>query len=77
MWFNCVLATDIGVLAPSVGLSLFYVMGIVPEIDPSIAMENLYRPVYPFVGCLIIAMIVVILFPPLATWLPSLIIKGQ
>ena len=25
MWFNCVLATDIGVLTPPVGLSLFYV----------------------------------------------------
>jgi tripartite ATP-independent transporter DctM subunit len=57
-------------LTPPFGWSLFYLRGVAP---PQIATGDIYRGVIPFIGIQTLGLILVMLFPPLATWLPAAI----
>ncbi|MEQ8370030.1 MAG: TRAP transporter large permease subunit, partial [Alphaproteobacteria bacterium] len=55
-------------LTPPFGFSLFYLRGVAP---PEVSTGQIYRGVIPFVGLQILAMVLLFLFPELATWLPA------
>jgi len=57
-------------LTPPFGWALFYLRGVAPE---EIRTADIYRGVIPFVGMQIAAVVVVFLFPWLATGLPRAI----
>lgn len=57
-------------LTPPFGFALFYLRGVAP---PAVSTGQIYRGVAPFVMLQVIAMVVLFLFPELATWLPSVI----
>jgi TRAP-type mannitol/chloroaromatic compound transport system permease large subunit len=61
-----------GYITPPFGFNLFYMKAIVPK---DISMEDIYRSIIPFVGVMIVGLIIVIIFPDLATWLPSKMIR--
>jgi len=63
---------EMAYLTPPVGLNIFYLKGIVPE---GITMTDIYRSVIPFVLLQVLALILIMLFPQIALWLPNLIIK--
>ncbi|MBM3394543.1 MAG: TRAP transporter large permease subunit [Betaproteobacteria bacterium] len=54
-------------LTPPFGFTLFYMKGTVP---PSITMKHIYRGIIPFVILQLIGLLLVIMFPELALWLP-------
>jgi len=74
VWFGIVYVVNVeaGYLTPPFGTNLFYMKGIVPK---GITMGDIYRSVLPFVMLQVIGLVCVILFPPLATWLPGMLFK--
>jgi tripartite ATP-independent transporter DctM subunit len=57
-------------LTPPFGFSLFYLRGVAPA---SVSTGMIYRGVVPFVVLQMLAMAIIIAFPALVTWLPSII----
>jgi TRAP-type mannitol/chloroaromatic compound transport system permease large subunit len=55
-------------LTPPFGWALFFLRGVAP---PEIKTSDIYSGIIPFVGMQILALVLVFLFPGLATWLPK------
>ncbi len=71
LWFALVICTNLQMsfLTPPFAYSMFYLKGIAPD---EVTMGQIYQGVFPFIGLQIIALALVIIFPPLTLWLPSL-----
>ncbi|MEL7166592.1 MAG: TRAP transporter large permease [Pseudomonadota bacterium] len=69
IWFAVVLTInmEIGLISPPVGLNLYVINGIAPDIS----LKTILRGSLPFVACMIIAIILLCIFPQIATWLPD------
>jgi TRAP-type C4-dicarboxylate transport system permease large subunit len=69
VWFGIVVTINVemGMITPPVGLNLFILKGTVP----GISMGNIVKGALPFVFLLMIGLALVMIFPPLATWLPG------
>ena len=69
IWFAVVLTInmEIGLISPPVGLNLYVINGIAPDIS----LRTILMGSLPFVGCMVLAIILLCLFPGLATWLPD------
>jgi TRAP-type mannitol/chloroaromatic compound transport system permease large subunit len=57
-------------LTPPFGWALFFLRGVAP---PQVATRQIYLGVIPFIGLQAIGMVLVFLFPAIATWLPKAI----
>ncbi len=70
-WFGLImlLALEIGYTTPPFGLLLFVMKGVAP---PGTSMRDIYLSALPFIACVLLLIVLIILFPPLATWLPSI-----
>ncbi len=73
LWFGVlfIMNMEMGYLTPPFGFNLFYMKAIVP---PDITMGDIYRSIVPFVILQGIGLIIVIIFPEIALWLPKLIV---
>ena len=63
------LALEISFTTPPFGLLLFVMKGVAPK---GTTMRDIYMSAFPFIGCALLVVVLLILFPPLATWLPGL-----
>ncbi len=72
IWFGVLLAMNLqtSFLTPPLGPTLFYIQGVLP---PSVTARDVYRGVIPFVILQLIGLGLVVMFPALATWLPSVL----
>ena len=72
LWLVAVIATLLQTcfMTPPFGFALFYVKGILP---PSIKIQEVYRGVIPFIIIICIVTALCAVFPPLVTWLPSML----
>lgn len=70
IWLGVLFAMNLqtSFLTPPLGPTLFYLQGVLP---PSVKTEQVYRGVMPFVILQLIGLLLVVLFPGLATWLPK------
>ena len=70
IWFGImfIINMEIGYQTPPFGFNLFYLKGIVPK---GVTMGDIYRSVIPYTLVMIFGLILVMIFPGLATWLPS------
>ncbi len=70
LWFGVlfVINMTMGYLTPPFGFNLFILKGVAP---PEISMNDLYRSVVPFCVLQVIGLIIVVLFPEIALWLPN------
>jgi len=57
-------------LTPPFGWALFFLRGVAP---PEITTRHIYLGVVPFVGLQLLGVVLVFLFPAIATWLPKAI----
>ncbi len=57
-------------LTPPFGWALFYLRGVAPPEVPTIAI---YKGVVPFIGLQLVTLVIVYIWPALATWLPRAI----
>jgi tripartite ATP-independent transporter DctM subunit len=69
LWFAIlfVINMEIGYMTPPFGFNLFYLKGIVPK---GITMTDIYRSVIPFTIVESTGLVLVMIFPWIATWLP-------
>lgn len=70
-WFTVLIAINLqtSFLTPPFGYALFYLKGIAPrEVD----LMSIYRGIIPFVILQLIALVIVIMVPSMALWLPGL-----
>lgn len=69
VWFGIVVTINVemGMITPPVGLNLFILKGTVP----GITMGDIVKGALPFVLLLMLGLAIVMVFPPLATWLPG------
>ena len=74
LWFALLFTINLvtGYLTPPFGLNLFYTKGILPS---EVSIADIYRSALPYCVLMIIVLIVGLLWPPLLTWLPSMMIK--
>lgn len=70
-WFGLImlLALEIGYTTPPFGLLLFVMKGVSP---PGTTMRDIYVAGMPFIACVLVLIGLIIAFPALATWLPSI-----
>ena len=73
VWF-CILflvVIQTSYLTPPMAPSIFYLRAISP---PEITLRHMYRGVVPFIGLQIVTLILVMMFPALALWLPRVLL---
>lgn len=71
VWFALImlLALEISFPTPPFGLLLFVMKGVAP---PGTTMREIYGAAFPYIGCSLLLVALLIVFPPLALWLPGL-----
>jgi len=71
IWFGLImlLGLEIGYTTPPFGLLLFVLKGVAP---PGTTMRDIYLAGMPFIACVLLLIALIIVFPPIATWLPAL-----
>lgn len=74
LWFGILFIVNIQMayLTPPFGFVLFWLKSIMPK---GVSMGDIYRSVFPFILLQLVGLILVLMFPQLATWLPSMMEK--
>lgn len=69
IWFGIAMAItcEMAVITPPVGLNLFVIKGISPS---SVTLTDVTIGAAPFVGVLVLAIVLLTIFPQIALWLP-------
>ena len=69
IWFAVImlLAMEISFTTPPFGLLLFVMQGVCP---PGTRFSEICMAAIPFMGCAILLVIMIVIFPEIATWLP-------
>jgi tripartite ATP-independent transporter DctM subunit len=72
LWFAMLFMVNMQMayLTPPYGFNLFYIKSIVPD---GITMGDIYRSVVPFICLQFLGLVLVMVFPQLALWLPAAI----
>jgi TRAP-type mannitol/chloroaromatic compound transport system permease large subunit len=70
IWFGIIvlLALEISFSTPPLGLLLFVMKGVAPA---GTTMREIYLAAIPYILCSMLLVAMLIVFPALATWLPS------
>jgi len=71
VWFGIIMLInfEMGMTTPPFGMMLFVMKGVAEE---DISIKEIINAAIPFLCCDAVAMAMIIIFPPLALWLPSL-----
>jgi C4-dicarboxylate transporter, DctM subunit len=65
-----ILAVETGLLTPPFGLLVFTVKAAVP--DPDLQLGEIFRGAIPYWMILLLVIVMIVVFPPIATYLPNL-----
>ncbi len=70
VWFGIVFAVTgmIGIILPPMAMSVFVVSGITKT-----PIGVVYKGIYPFLACMSIVLLLLVLFPQISLWLPQLL----
>jgi tripartite ATP-independent transporter DctM subunit len=71
LWLGILISLNLqtSFLTPPFGFSLFFLRGVAPK---EIQTRNIYKGVMPYIVIQVLAIIIVAIFPSIATWLPNL-----
>jgi tripartite ATP-independent transporter DctM subunit len=72
LWFGILFIVNMQMayLTPPFGFVLFYMKGVVPK---GVSMADIYRSVWPFIGLQALSLIIIMVFPKVVLWLPSMV----
>jgi tripartite ATP-independent transporter DctM subunit len=75
IWFGILFCMNmqISYLSPPFGPAAFYLKSVAP---PEIALQDIFRALWPFMLMQLTAMLLVIMFPEIALWLPRTLAGG-
>lgn len=73
-WFAVVFTInmEIGLITPPVGLNLYVINGI----SPDVRLQTILRGALPFMLCMVLGIVLLCIFPGIATWLPEALMGG-
>ena len=68
-WFAIVFTInmEIGLITPPVGLNLYIIKGITPDVS----LSTILRGSFPFMMMMVLSIIILCIFPEIVTWLPN------
>ena len=71
VWFGIImlLGLEISFTTPPFGLLLFVMKGVAP---PDTTMREIYMSAFPYMACALLLVVLLVIFPQLALWLPGL-----
>ena len=74
IWFGVVMVIvlEMGLISPPVGVNVFVVKGIAKDVP----MGDIFRGILPFWLAMIVCLILIVLFPDIAMFLPRTMIGG-
>ena len=74
IWFGViiVLVVAMGVITPPVGMNVYIIKGVAKDIP----LETIFKGIWPFLAALAVCFLLLIAFPQIATFLPSLLMGG-
>lgn len=69
LWFCLVVAVTLQTswLSPPVALSCYFIKGSLPHWP----LNDIYKGMFQYIGCQLVGLILIILFPAIVTWLPN------
>jgi tripartite ATP-independent transporter DctM subunit len=69
VWFGVIVTInmELGLITPPVGLNLYVINGIAPDIS----LPTILKGALPFMLCMVAAIVILSVFPGIATWLPD------
>ena len=69
VWFGVILTInmEIGLITPPVGLNLYVVNGIAPDVR----LQTILMGALPYMLCMVLGIVLLCIFPGIATWLPN------
>lgn len=69
IWFGVivVLVMEMALITPPVGMNVYVIKGIAPDIP----LQEIFKGVFPFLLAQVATIILLVLFPEIATWLPD------
>ncbi|MEZ5570946.1 MAG: TRAP transporter large permease subunit [Halioglobus sp.] len=72
VWYGVLytITTQIAYMTPPFGYNLFLMRAMAP---PEIGLRDIYASILPFVAVMILALVVVMVFPQIALWLPNVV----
>jgi tripartite ATP-independent transporter DctM subunit len=72
IWFGVLylICMQLGLLLPPHGLLLMTMRGVAP---PQVTMAHIFRAVVPYIVLSLVLLVMIIMFPAVATWLPALL----
>tara|TARA_R110002012_G_scaffold59539_7_gene155861 strand:+ start:29281 stop:30606 length:1326 start_codon:yes stop_codon:yes gene_type:complete len=70
VWYGVLytITCQIAYMTPPFGYNLFLMRAMAP---PEITIRDIYRSIVPFVGVMVLALAIVMIFPQIALWLPN------
>ena len=71
IWFGVFVTvmSTVGLISPPVGLTVF----VVQSQNPEVSLQTIFKGVMPFLYADILLLFALVMYPPLATWLPSVL----
>ena len=71
IWFGVFVTvmSTVGLISPPVGLTVF----VVQSQNPEVSLQTIFKGVMPFLYADILLLLALVMYPPLATWLPSVL----
>lgn len=71
VWFGVVvvIAIELGLITPPMGMNLFIVRSVAPEVP----LAKIIKGIFPFVTADVVRLGVIAAFPPIALWLPNIL----
>jgi len=75
IWFAVVLTInmEIGLITPPVGLNLYVINGIAPDVR----LTTILWGALPFMLCMVVGIVILCIFPEIALWLPTAMMGAQ
>jgi TRAP-type C4-dicarboxylate transport system permease large subunit len=69
VWFGVIMTInmEIGLIHPPVGLNIYIVNAIAPDVP----IQRVMWGTIPYVVCMMLAIVILCVFPEIATWLPD------
>ena len=73
IWFGVitVLTMEMGQITPPIGVNVFAIASVAKDVP----MEDIFRGIFPFFLCMIACVVLLVLFPQIALYLPNLFFK--
>ncbi|MGI8911938.1 MAG: TRAP transporter large permease [Rubrobacteraceae bacterium] len=74
IWFGVVMTLnmEMGLITPPVGLNLYVVQGIAPDVP----LRDILAGAIPYVAVLAVGILILAIFPGMVTWLPNQVLGG-